>query len=195
MSSGGGGTVPKTNNDPIWSLCPWPVELSLGDKSVEIPPMPAVDWLQYLFTPDTFDVDGLIADFIPELEDYAYEKDLTISELYETALNVISVVAARPWWLALRIIFATSGAWNIFGPKLMISGVDAASVSLAAWLDMSIYLIIENMDPKNVTMFTSQLENPPKELLEHFGQSNTIDGELAMEEMAMDRSAFLALGR
>lgn len=182
-------TVPQTNKDPVWSLCPWSVEVPLGEVVLEIPPLPAVTWLQFLLT-DTPDLDGMIATLMPEVEDYVYENELPFHNLYKISLGVFGIVAARPWWVALRIIAMAAGSWHILGPKLMISGVDARELSLAAWLDLTLYLAIESMDPKKVTMFSLKIEAPPPGNL--YGlepdEQEAIEGELVMSQ-----DAFLAM--
>ena len=41
-------TIPKLNKDPIWSLKPWPVVVEMHGVTLEIPALPAVDWLVVL---------------------------------------------------------------------------------------------------------------------------------------------------
>lgn len=180
--------VPKTNIDPIWSLMPWSVEVPLGTETLVIPPLPAVDWLQYLLS-DNPDIDGMIASLMPEVEDFVYDNELPFLDLYRVSLEVFQVVAGRPWWVALRIISVAAGSWEILGPKLMLAGVDVRRVSLAAWLDLVMYIAIEAMDPKKVTMFSLKIEAPPPaDLYGLIPEEEAVSGELVMTE-----DAFLAL--
>lgn len=178
-------TVPKTNKDPAMSLCPWSIEVALGPgQFTEIPAVPAVEWLRYLLSTSP-DFDGLITNLMPELEDYYLDNNLDLTTMYQLALDVIGIAGARNWWIALRLIYTAAENWQIIGPKLMMNGIDPTFVSLAAWLDMALFIMIESMDPKSVTMFTLKLEIPPP--------SNLITGEVAEEELVTERSSFLAM--
>lgn len=190
MEQGGtaGVTVPKTNRDPILSLAPWSVEVPLGNETLEIEPLAAIDWLQFLLSTAP-DIDGMITTIMPEIEDYVFDNDINFIEMYKTALSVLEIVAGRPWWVALRIISVAVGAWEIIGPKLAISGIDARNVSLASWLDVVLYLAIESMDPKKVTMFTLKIEAPPPR--DMYGLNST--GDESEGEPIMSQDSFLAM--
>jgi hypothetical protein len=172
--------VPKLNTDPIWSLQPWPIEVLLGGQEYTIPALAAVEWLAYLMQPQP-DLDGLILDFFPDSEELLFSDRLNVDELYDTILDLIATVCARSWWVALRQISIARASWHILGP-MMLEAVDAREVSIAAWLDVLLIKMLNSMDPKDATLFTSRLEAPPI-------------GEVTepMEEMEMDRGAFLSL--
>lgn len=145
--------------------------------------MPAADWLAYLMQP-TPDVDGMILDLLPNTEDLLYAGTISVDDLYEGVLDLISTVCARPWWVALRQISIARDSWQVLGPQLL-EKLDFEHVSIAAWLDVLLVTIINSMDPKDVTMFTSQLEAVPAEV-----RGDTTP----MEELEMDRNAFLSMG-
>lgn len=165
------------------SLAPWSLHIAVDPThTVEIPGRPAIDWLEYLLEAD---LDGVVSNLMPEIEDFYFDNELDIVELYRLSLDVITAVCARPWWIGLRIIMVVKDGWNILGPKMIMKQIDPTRISLAAWLDVALYLIIENMEPKDVTMFTMKLELPPPEI---FGRV------IEVEEPTMDRNAFLAFG-
>lgn len=187
-------TIPKTNRDPVLSLCPWSIEISLGDCKdpscssnhyIEIPPLPAIEWLKFLLSTDP-DINGLISDLMPGLDDFYFDNEQSIEDMYRTALEAVEVASARAWWVALRLIHTAADNWHIIGPKLIINGIDAETVSLAAWLDVALYLMIESMDPKDVTIFSMRLEAPP---------ISTFVDDTTVPEPVMDRAAFLAMAR
>lgn len=173
--------VPKLNVDPIWSLRPWPVVLNVGGEDFEIPAMPATDWLVYLMQPEP-DLDGLLGDWLPDVEDLLMDEVIDLEELYDLVLELISTVSARPWYVALRLIQVARGSWDVLHPELIRRRVDPDRHSLAAWLDVLLVAILHAMDPKDTTMFTLKLEAKP--------QSESTP----MEEMEMDRGAFMAMG-
>lgn len=184
-------TFPKTNKDPILSLCPWPIEISLDAETViTIPEEPAVTWLQYLLSDDP-DFNGLIYDLMPEVDDYYFEQQLSAADMFKKMLEVITMVSGRDWWIALRLIHLAYTAWHVLGPRLMISGVDATTVSLSAWLDAVLFVCIENMDPKDTAMFSMQLEIKPKDSI-FIGDDEVQD---PMDTITTDESAFLAMAR
>lgn len=151
--------VPKLNKDPIQSLRPWPVEVTFAGQDFEIPAVAATGWLVYLMQPEP-DLDGLIADLLPGIEDLAFDLELPINDLYLFCLEIIACVSARHWWVALRLISVARTSWHILGPELMFR-MDPNKVSLAAWLDAVLVLTLKNMDPKETTMFTMRLEAIP----------------------------------
>lgn len=157
------------------------------DTVIEIPPVPASSWLTYLLTSEP-DLDALVNDLMPELEEYYFENDLSYNAMFLQVLDILSSVSARSWWIAFRLISVATNSWHVIGPRLMTSGIDATQISLAAWLDAVLLITMENMEPKHATMFTLQLEAPlPKEVMRALGT------EIEQEEITMDRSAFMAM--
>jgi hypothetical protein len=174
--------VPSLNKDPIWSLRPWPVALLLAGTEYEIPALSAADWLAYLMQPQP-DIDGIILDFIPESDELLFEDRITIEQLYDTCLDIIGTVCARPWWIALRMINIVRESWGVLGPQ-MIEKVDPERVSIAAWLDVLMVTILNSMEPKETTLFSMRLEAPPPDLRD----------SVEPQEMEMDRGSFLSMG-
>lgn len=176
------------------SLCPWSITVSMGrcndtscfiNHRFEVPALPAFDWLRYLLSEEP-DLNSLINEVMPDLEDFYFENGLSIIDMYQTVLNIIEIASARPWWVALRLIYCASDNWHIVGSKLLMNRIDASVMSLAAWLDVALFIMIESMDPKEVTMFSLKLETAPT------------GGLFAVEkqpEPVMDRSSFLAMAR
>jgi hypothetical protein len=170
----------------VWSLGLWPVEVSVAGTIAEVPALPAIEWLVYLLQPIP-DLDGLLTNLLPEVEDAIYENLATTADMYLLILDIIATVSAHPWWVTMRLISMAHSSWGILGPELMFHGVEADRVSLAAWIDAVLILILRNMDPNKITMFTMQLEIAPKEV---FGR------DLGEEEpqLEISREAFLNMG-
>lgn len=183
--------MPVTNKDPVWSLRPWPVEVDMGSQTFTVPAVPAIEWLKFLLEPEP-DLIGLVNELMPDLEEFFYDNDILLTDFYGKVLEVLATASARSWWIALRVICTARDNWHIVGPNLMIYGIDANSVSLAAWLDIALFILIENIDPKNVTMFTSQLEVPPPD---NVLEGTTTEAPAAIESMTMDHRAFMAMAR
>lgn len=173
--------VPRLNRDPIWSLKPWSAALLLAGVEYEIPALTAVDWLAYLMQPEP-DIDGLLLDLLPASDELLFDGKITLQELYDTVLDLIATVCARPWWIALRLINIARESWSVLGPQ-MIEKVDPERISIAAWLDVLLVTILNNMEPRETTMFSMRLETPPPSLQ-----------AAEAEEMEMDRGSFLSMG-
>ena len=172
--------IPKQTKDPVWSVKAWPVVLTVGGRDVEFPAATAADWLGVLMV-DPVDLDDVIRVMAVDGERLLFDEDLG-SELEEACLDVLSLVSGRPWWQAMRLISVASANWNTVGGEMLYRGIFPDQLSLSAWLDVLLLTIIKLMDPKQVTMFTLQLERPPVDV---------IDGEA--QEMEMDRNQFLSM--
>ena len=156
-------SVPKLNKDPIQSLQPLSVELTIAGQEFDIPAQSAAEWLTVLMVEDLDLADifpGMVEDPAP-VEDLILDGKLGLDELEETILGILEVVSARPWWVALRLVEIARTSWDVLGAELLLRGVDATKVSLAAWLDMALLVALRSMDPKDIQMFTLKLESPP----------------------------------
>jgi hypothetical protein len=177
--------VPHLNLDPIQSLQPWPVIVTCLHKELEIPALPATDWLTVLMT-DPVQLDDIFPGLLGEewvdwVEDQLLSGALDADDYQDTVLSIIETVSARKWWITLRLVDLAKSSWDVIGPEMMLRGVDASRISLSAWLDVVLITTLKNMEPKDTQMFTSRLEAAPP-------------GEAEPEEMEMSQSAFLALG-
>jgi hypothetical protein len=180
-ASPAGRTIPTFVTDPIWSLRCWPVDVELAGQTVQIPAMPAADWLAVLAARpiELEDIFPALAPGGAELVDeLLYSDNLTLEELYRVVLDVISTVTGRPWWISMRLINDAMLNWGLVGSKLVLGGVDSAKVSLGAWLDAVFMIIIEGTPEDKLTMFFSKLEFPPP-------------GFEPIAEITMDADAFL----
>lgn len=178
-----GNKIPKTNLNPVWSLCPWPVVLDLPGFTLEIPALPAVYWLQFLMAPEHPDLEGMLLELMPEVEDYYFSDDgFDADGLNETIDEVVSTVAARPMWKVVALTRMAIDSWDTLGPLMLRNRADPTVLSLAAWLDVLIVTVLENIDKNKATMFTLQLESEPP----------AADGTPA-ELPATDRNEFFAM--
>jgi hypothetical protein len=165
-------------------LRPWPIEISIGGANFTIPALVASDWLWYLMAPVP-DLDRLLEDLVPGLEDLLYAEALSVEEFYEAALDVVACASAREWWVALRLIMVARERWDVLGPALIGRNADPNVLSLSGWLDVLLVTILEGMDPEKTTMFLMQLEASPMPK----------QGGDSIDDMEMDANAFLSLGQ
>lgn len=169
--------------DPIWSLCPWPLDVTVGESQITIPALSAAKWLVVLMAEelDPWDVvPGLCIDAEEVVTEALLNEQLEYSELRDIVLDVISMVTGRPWWIALRLVHIAKASWEAVGGELAFRGVQAQNISLAAWLDATLLVCLRSMESKDVTMFMTRLEAPPP--------------GVETEEPEMDRASFMAMG-
>jgi hypothetical protein len=105
-----------------------------------------------------------------------------IEDFYESYFDVISAVSARHWWVTLRLIGVAKDRWDVLGADLILRGADPSRLSLSAWLDVLMIVILQNIKSERANSFLMQLEAPPP------GE------ELPPEDMEMTADAFLAMG-
>lgn len=183
-SSEQGIQIPKTNQNPVWSLCPWSVVVMLPGLEVEIPALPAVYWLQYLMTPGQPDLDAMVGDLMPDVEDYYYTDDGFDAEgLRKTVQEVLATVGARHWWQVISLTSMAANSWDALGPKMLLARADPTVLSLAGWLDVLIYTVLESLDKTKAMMFSLKLEAPPPGL----------DDEKPAELPVTNRNDFFAM--
>jgi hypothetical protein len=163
------------------SLRPWPVVISVHGEDIEIPAYPATDWLQILMK-ENISLEEILMELCPKGGSLLFDETLDPEELWDTLLDVVEQVSARHWWIALRVINVCRENWNVLGAEMFYRGIDPNILSLAAWLDAMLLLIIRAMDPKDVTMFIMKLEMIPA------GE------EPDDKEMEMSPEQFLSMG-
>lgn len=174
--------VPKLNKDPIQSLRSWPTVVTVHGQECDIPAMSAADWLTLLMKENLDPVDVFI-ELLPEQESLLFDGSITVEELYDLVLDVISLVSGRHWWVAMRLIGVARDSWDILGARMTLRHLDPTQLSLAAWLDALLLVTLAEMDPKDVTIFTMRLEAVPE------------TEDAPAEELEMSADAFLAMGR
>lgn len=177
--------VPRLNRDPVQSLTPFPVEVSIGGRDYTIPALPASVWLSVIMV-DNMDMSDIFPGLLEEEDQDEFEErviygNLEMDELQETILGVIEVASARHWYVTLRLIEMARTSWDVLGGELGLKGIDPTRMSLAHWLDVLVLITIRSMEPKDVQMWTMKLEAPPPNV------------EPDEEDTAISESAFMAM--
>lgn len=178
-------SIPKLNRDPIQSLSPYSVLLTVAGQDMEIPALPAADWLAILMV-DSPDLDDIFPGLLCEedidlVDELIIDRELDLDECEDIVLSIIEIVSARPWWVTIKLIETARISWDMIGGELALRGVDPTHISLSSWLDALLLTVIKNMDPKEVTMWCMKLEAPPP------------DVKVDESEMEMDSSQFMAM--
>jgi hypothetical protein len=175
--------LPQLITDPVWSLKPWPVLVEVGDFELEIPAMCAADWLQVLMV-EGLDSDDVFPGLLDHdsrtfIEDQMHDGVLEFEEVQRLALEIISTVSGRPWWVSLRLIEVARVSWDALGGDM--AKLDATRIPLAGWLDYLFLLVVRTIDDAKRTMFLLKLEIVPA------GWAD------APAELEMSTDAFLAM--
>lgn len=147
-------------SDLIAHLIPCPLEVDLLGRTFTIETLDAVDWIRVLSTPGltSYDIFPVLAgpDAVEFVEDVLWDELWTQDQVDRIGLDVISAVADRPWWVAMRILAAITEAWD----RIHVNA--ARGMSFAGWLDEVWSRIMAEMDPKKVTSWVASVETPPK---------------------------------
>lgn len=171
--------VPETNRDPIRSLRPTSVIFTWHGHEYEIPALPAADWLEVFLDPGWMAEDIMLT-LVPGGQQLLNEMESP--DLDDLALDILEQASARHWWIAERLINTLGAHWDTMGAEAVLHQVDPERLSLAAWLDAMLLLLIRRIEPDQVAMFTARLELPPP------------DEELDQDEMTMSPEQFMAMG-
>lgn len=174
-------------SDLVASLQPWPIEdIWIGHQVYRIPAMPASKWLWILLEPDVSlfaIVPGLLEpDAVEHVEDLIIDGSYSREELEDLAWEIVSVAAGRPWWTVLYLLMNAKAVTNsdIVQGELAMHGVDASSMSLAAWLSAVYMVFAKGMDPQKKQQFDLSLARP-------------MPGLRVKSDPARNRAAFAAL--
>lgn len=179
--------------DPIASLAPFAIHVTLGGQEYEIPALPAIDWLRVLIPEDISVLDvvpGLFPDDVRVLvEERIMSRSISREELLKAAFDVITVASGRDYWFTVKFLAVCRVSWDAVGGVLARSGIDARTIPLAAWIDAAYHIAREIIasgkdGSQNLVRFTSELEAPPP------GIDYEIDEEL--EAAAFERAVRMA---
>jgi len=169
--------------DPLASLAPRSVLITLAGRDYVIAARPAIDWLEVLISSDFNQIvpGWLDEDSEDTILDQLMTGDLSPDELKEVILDTISVAAGRPWWWALRLIrYASDDVhhWSRINGRLILAGVRVKKVSLSAWVDAVYAVHCEGMDEEQYTKLKADMDMPPS--LEYFDEEAEAQNFLSM---------------
>ena len=173
--------VPRTNRDPASSLRPSPIVITVGGREIEIPALPAVEWLEVLMA-DNFQFDDLFIELLPDGVDVMLGDWVPVEDMEDLGLAILEQASARHWWIALRLIGTLMDHWDVMGAEATFHNVDPSRLSLAAWLDSMLVLLMQRIQAEQQAMFVSRLEAPPA------GE------ELPVEDFEMSAEQFMSMG-
>jgi hypothetical protein len=159
------------------------VVVDVGQDTFTIPAMSAADWLAVLMV-DDISIDDIFPGMLTSVDRTAVEVVLhqgilTLEDVQEVSLEIISRVCGRPWWVALRLIWGARVSWDALGGEMV--RYDADRLSIAGWLDALFLVMLRGLEDNKRSMFLMKLEMPPP----GWGPDP--------EELEMSGNAFLAM--
>lgn len=173
--------LPKLRVNPVASLWIRGVETDMFGQTWQIPAMSAAQWLELLWADpvNILDVFPGLVDAEDEMIDACFRGETTLDDVVKVGLEIITEVSGYDYWVSLRMISALKEGWLQVGGSLIRAGVDAAAISLAAYLTAVFSWLAENMVPKKAQLFFEELNKTP-------------EGEAVESSAEDDAAAFLA---
>lgn len=151
--------------DPIASLRPWSITVTVGGQDYTIPALPASAWLEVLLAPQV-QVLGILPGLLDdedgvELAMRLAEDEVDLDEVYQASLDAVAVAGGRSWWWCLSFAAGMGVAWNTLSGHLILSGVDWDKLSLAAFFDAAYALISRGIPKEKLQLLDLELNSPP----------------------------------
>lgn len=151
-------------SDLLAHLRPCPIEVLFDGVTYTIEAMDAIEWIVLIDAPhpDLYDIFPTLAgpQAVEHVEDAIWEGRATSDDVGKVALAAVGAAADRPWWLALRIIHAAKGSWDVVHVNR------AQGMSLAGWLDEVWTQIMAHIDPKKRAAWVHEVETAPRDLVQ-----------------------------
>lgn len=143
--------------DPAASMRVWAVELELGDRTYEVPPMPAADWYDLLVDGNLLGLLDLIED--DDLTEAILAGRVTSDELTEKLGQVVEHAAGRPLGAALALLQAARVTWSVIGGELARGGFRWDQAPLGAALDAVYTTVMAALKPEGRRRFQALLDS------------------------------------
>lgn len=135
-----------------------------------------VTWLDILIKALPMQDGDRIADMIAS-------GDLPIETLATAAKDLLTAVAARPWWEVFNIIAVAEASWEAIGGEMASRGLQADLVTLGTWLDAAFYLMRKaTKDEQAHDQLVTEIKRKPMESTDD-GEMDTDDFMAAMTEL------------
>lgn len=167
-----GGEGAKTSPLPasvakslLFSLQPWPVEISIGSCLLRIPAMPASEWVALLSSGEDIleEILGAVEDedAVDDLIDAMLSGQVDAEDFARVAMETVTLVSGRPWWVTLGMIQVAVGAWDVIGGYVSLHNLRADQLSLQAWCDGLLATLMLHIPEDKRNSFLTRLKVPP----------------------------------
>lgn len=155
--------------DLLAAVRPWAIEdIPFGDRVFRVPPLTADRWLELLVR-DEISLWSILPGLLEEEDAAGHFQDVMVTgvvsrdQYEELVWDVVGVAAGREWFTAIYLlgnaIDPTHG--DFVRGELVLAGVDASRISLAAFLDVIYFIFARHMKPLDKQKFDMMLAKPP----------------------------------
>jgi len=154
------------------SIRPRSVEdITVNGYRYRIPALPAAAWLDVMLS-DVMITEMFTSLLAPvghdehpasQLEEAMLFGGMTDEQVRQLAHDIIDINAARPWYVARRLIdIAADEVWGDYiRGQIVLHRLDADAISLAAWLDAVYAILTTGLSADRRQQFDIQLSSPP----------------------------------
>jgi hypothetical protein len=139
-----------------------------------------VDWLEVLMS-SGWSSDDLFIELMPNGVNLIMDGTIDPMDVDDLVLDILEEVSGRYWWVAIRLIGILMASWDVMGAEATFNHVDPEKLSLAAWLDAMLVLLMRCIKKEDLPMFVAQLEMPPA------GE------QVPVQDMEISESQFLSM--
>lgn len=151
--------------DVLAAARPQSVAVTFFGRSWQLELSRAASWIGAIGY-DLESLTGVFPGAIPEDDLDAMWELYSDPDASRRALNAARVSVqrggGRDWWWTLNLVRKSLGIWPYINGKLLLSGVDAASISFPSWLDAAYMLLYSNMDEDGQMRLDLELSMRPK---------------------------------
>lgn len=146
--------------DPAAILRCWDVDVDVGAATYRIPAHPAAVWMEVVVEGAYTDVvPGMVQERGDDIDDALLAGTVRMSEVTSAARAAIAAAAGMKWWTAERMAYLAANTW--IAGELLLRGVDAQRLSLAAYLSAAYRAASRVLDTAKLAKLDMDLERPP----------------------------------
>lgn len=143
--------------DPAASMRIWAVEFELGGRTLEVPALPAADWLLMLMNGDLLDV--LDMGDLSAVDEMILGGEVTPEEVGKALTSVIEQATGRSFHASLILAQVAKMQWPVIGGELARRGMRLDQVSIGAALDAIYVTILDRLKPEAAEKFQALLDS------------------------------------
>jgi hypothetical protein len=147
--------------DPVASMRCWAIELELGGRTFEVPPLPAADWWPVLVSADP----ALVLDLLTstpddDLDELLLTGAIGAKDLSSVLIEVIEEVTGRPFKTAYVLATVAQLQWPMINGTMAQRGFRWDEQPIGAALDAIYQIVVSSLEEKPRKEFLALLDKP-----------------------------------
>jgi hypothetical protein len=147
--------------DPAASVRIWGIEMDLGGRTFDVPPLAASEWFPVLLSGNPLDVLKMIEDGPEdELDDLLLSGQIQPTELIEALVVAIEQAAGRSFHAAFVLAQVAALQWASVSGLLAERGFRWEEAPLGAALDAIYTIVVKHLDKDGLARFEQLLDTP-----------------------------------